>query len=34
MFSMQVVKLPHCKYGFGLLRLRWVAERSFEWMTR
>ena len=29
-----VVKLPQAKRGFVLLPKRWVAERSFAWVTR
>jgi len=31
---LEVVKLPEAKRGFVLLPRRWVAERSFAWMTR
>ena len=32
--ELAVVKLPEAKRGFVLLPRRWVAERSFAWMTR
>jgi len=32
--ELSVVKLPQAKRGFVLLPRRWVAERSFAWMTR
>lgn len=32
--ELSVVKLPHAKRGFVLLPRRWVAERSFAWLTR
>lgn len=31
---LEVVKLPEAKRGFVLLPRRWVAERSFGWMSR
>ena len=32
--ELAVVKLPEAKRGFVLLPRRWVAERSFAWLTR
>src|SRR5512144_2047532 len=32
--TLHVVKLPEMKRGFMLLPPRWVAERSFAWLTR
>jgi len=32
--ELSVVKLPEAKRGFVLLPRRWVAERSFAWLTR
>ncbi len=32
--ELAVVKLPEAKHGFVLLPRRWVAERSFAWLTR
>lgn len=32
--TLEVVKLPEAKKGFGLLPRRWVLERSFAWATR
>lgn len=32
--QLNVVKLPQAKKGFVLLPRRWVAERSFAWLTR
>jgi transposase len=32
--ELAVVKLPQAKRGFVLLPRRWVAERSFAWLTR